>query len=142
MQEPIPATSINGTVSMYNSMVGQLNNLQFSQANMAGLSGSQDFVVPHGHYVYSPSSSQPSSSPQHHMTMASPAGVSQGTVQGAGGGSPQHCPQISRTQQVSSPTHHVQSPQQFASQTDPHLTTQLSPQHSNNNIPDIILTGD
>lgn len=131
MQEAIPATSMNGTVNMYNTMVGQLNNLQFSQADMAGLSGSQDFVQ-HGHYIYSQSPSQPPSSPQHHMTSA----------QQGGGGSPQHCSPISPTQPVSSPTHpSMHSTGQFPNPTDPHLAAQLSPQHSNNNIPDIILTG-
>ncbi len=148
----------NGNVSIYSFSGGQVTagpgagGLQFSQANMSGLSGSQEFNNAAGvppQYVYPTSPQQSPASPQHGGAPGSPHSPVATTAQQQPLPSPpqQHQP----PQPLASPTHTGLVPGSGPPQDQP-LSLVQQPQHqqvqqnqqqpqANNKIPDIILTG-
>lgn len=157
-QDGQPVTS-NGNVNIYSLSGGQLSGgtLQYTQAGLAGLTGSQEFVAAAGaspQYTYPTSPVQQSpASPQHQPQQNPGSPQSPGLQQQQQPlPSPTHqqqrqaAPPGQPSQALSSPTHTsmlpppqdqplslVQQQQQQQNQ-QPH-------QQANNKIPDIILTG-
>ena len=158
LQDGQPVTS-NGNINIYNLSGGQLSGgtLQYSQAGMEGLTGSQEFVTAAGaspQYAYSTSPQQSPASPQQQPQQNPGSPRSPGTPQQPlpSPTHQQHQQQVPTTQPpqaMPSPTHTMLPPPQdqplalvqTQQQQQQQQQNQQPQQQANNKIPDIILTG-